>query len=196
MLAALSRAKKSIVAIAIVHVAFVTAGIVLTHSGNRFALEQRDHIVGRAVSTDASMKAFAGGHRLRAGLLDFSANLLLGAVPQTVSGVAVLPAFAFAAARGWVGGIVSVDGDHRSRLRDSHERTYYLGVLLLQLLPYSLTGGAGLYLGLAWYRSWKHGPKTRWMHALPGRAIKDVGWTYLVSVPLFLLASLAEFLLR
>ena len=83
------------------------------------------------------------GMRWRAALTDSASNLILGAVPSTVMGLSIVVPFPWVAFRGWVGGIVSVDGQHVSRLRDSRERIYYIGVLVLQLIPYTLAGGAG-----------------------------------------------------
>ena len=101
----------------------------------------------------------------------------------------------FAEITGWVGGIVSVDGNHRSRLAESHARNYYLGVLILQLLPFSLTGGAGVYLGVAWYRSWRAIEfRWSWKLPLPRGALLDVVWIYVLAIPLFLMASFIEFL--
>jgi hypothetical protein len=99
--------------------------------------------------------------------------------------------------RGWVGGIVSVDGNHHSRLADPHERIYYLVVLILQLIPYSLTGGAGVHLGLAWFREWQRsGWARQWQLPVPRSALADAFWLYALAMPLFLGASLFEFLAR
>jgi uncharacterized membrane protein SpoIIM required for sporulation len=196
MLLALRHAKFSIRAIGLTYVLFVIIGAVMVHTGNRFALNYRDRLVHSASGT-GTLRALDTGYRVRAALLDFGGNLLLGAVPQTISGLAVLPPFPIAAFRGWVGGIVSVDGNHHSRLADAHERNYYLFVLTLQLLPYSLTGGAGVHLGLAMYRNWRASvSQPSWKLPLPRAAVLDVLWIYALSIPLFLLASLVEFLAR
>jgi hypothetical protein len=105
----------------------------------------------------------------------------------------VIPPYPLAAFRGWVGGVVSVDGSHRSRLTHARSAAYYLLVLLMQLLPYSLAGGAGVSLGLSFYRTWKRlGIQRLWF--LPREATTDVLWVYSIVVPLFLVASLVEFL--
>jgi hypothetical protein len=67
--------------------------------------------------------------------------------------------------------------------------------LTLQLIPYTLAGGAGVNMGLANFR-----PKTfyqgeKWL-GIPEEAIRDALRIYLVVVPLFLLASLWEFFQR
>ena len=197
MFAALKRARFGILTIALTYGAAVLAGIVMAQSSNRLALDFRDRIVSKASAGDLAFRAAVSGQRTRAALLDFGGNLFLGAVPQTFSGLGIVPPYAFAAFRGWVGGIVSVDSGHRSRLADPHERDYYLGVLLLQLLPFSLTGGAGVHLGLAWYRKWREsGYKVRWTLPLPRAAVVDTLWIYALAVPIFLIASLVEFLAR
>jgi hypothetical protein len=113
-------------------------------------------------------------------------------------GLAVALPFPQAAYRGWIGGLVSVDGEHKSRLRHWRERNYYLGVLLLQLIPYSLAGGTGVRLGLAVLMPkgrWGFPGSERWL-GLPAEGVRDVGRIYALIVPLFLVASLIEFLVR
>ena len=196
MLLALRRARWALLTVGLTYVLAVIAGMAMVHAGNPFSLRFRDRIVGRAAHSD-TVVALDQGRRTKAALLDFSGNLFLGAVTQTVSGLAILPTYGFAMFRGWVGGIVSVDGDHRSRLADPHERTYYLVVLILQLIPYSLTGGAGVHLGVAWVREWQRsGWARQWRFPMPRSALVDAFWIYVVSVPLFLGASLVEFLAR
>jgi uncharacterized membrane protein SpoIIM required for sporulation len=94
-----------------------------------------------------------------------------------------------------VGGVVSVDADHASRLAQPVEAIYYVVTLVLQLIPYSLAGGAGVALGLVYYRSHSGAQPARW-YAFPRTALLDVGRIYLLIIPLFLIASLWEFLLR
>ena len=113
-------------------------------------------------------------------------------------GLAVVMPFPLAAYRGWVGGIVSVDGQHESRLRTWREGIYYLGVLLLQLIPYSLAGGTGIHLGQAFlFPKGRYGypGSERWI-GLPAEGVRDVARIYALVVPLFLAASLVEFLAR
>lgn len=191
---AITRARGPILAIAIVYVAGLLAGGVLVHSGYLPALAARDALVRRAQAADPSSLALAEGHRLRAALWDFGRNLCLGAVPDTVGGLAVVIPFLTGAHRGLVGGLVSVDGAHHSRLGDPSERVYYLVTLLLQLVPYTLAGGAGVRAGLAYLgRGRRPGP--RWL-GLPREAVQDVLRIYVVIVPLFFVASLWEFLMR
>ena len=170
----------------------------MVHAGNGFALRYRDGLVGRALKSDPAMLSMEHGHPLRAATADFAGNLCLGAAPSTVMGLSVIMPFPLVAYRGWVGGIVSVDGEHASRLRDGRERVYYLGVLLLQLIPYTLAGGAGVRLGLAFLFPnglWGYPTRERWM-GLPAEGVRDVARIYALVVPLFLMASLVEFMAR
>jgi hypothetical protein len=195
---ALRRARGPVVWIGLTYLLGVVAGTVMVHSGDAFALRYRDDLVGTALTTDQAAIALAHGLPLRAALVDFAGNLGLGAVPSTIMGLAVVLPFPLAAYRGWVGGIVSVDSRHESRLRPPHERAYYIGVLVLQLVPYSLAGGAGVRLGLAFLfpaGRYRYPSAERWL-GLPAEGVRDVLWVYGVVVPLFLVASLVEFLAR
>ena len=192
---ALGRAQLPIVLMFATHAGAVTVGVAMVHSGNTFALRTRDGLVARARARDPASLALARGHRLRAAAWDFSRNLLLGAVPNTVGGLAIVLPYLTGAHRGWVGGIVSVDRQHASRLRDRRERTYYLVTLVLQLIPYSLAGGAGVRLGRAYLTKRRRQPVPEWL-GMPRDALQDVGWIYALVVPLFAVASLWEFLMR
>jgi hypothetical protein len=195
---ALRRARAPILWIGLTYMLGVIAGAVMVHAHHVAALRYRDRLVGRALASDPAAVALKRGLPLRAALLDFAGNLGLGAVPSTLMGLPVAPLFPFAAYRGWVGGIVSVDGRHESRLRTWHEGIYYLGVLLLQLIPYSLAGGAGIRLGLAvLFPKGRYGypASERWI-GFPAEGVRDVVRIYALLVPLFLLASLVEFLAR
>jgi hypothetical protein len=174
----------------------VATGAIMVHAHSDFALSHRDHVVGSAQTSDPAAVASNRGLPLRAAFFDFAGNLGRGAVPSTIMGLAVALPFPQAAYRGWVGGLVSVDSAHKSRLRHWHERNYYLGVLLLQLIPYSLAGGTGVRLGLAFLMPkgrWGYPASERWL-GLPAEGVRDVGRIYMLIVPLFLVASLVEFL--
>jgi len=66
-----------------------------------------------------------------------------------------------------------------------HAAFYYIVTLLLQLIPYSLTGGAGVNLGIAAFasesRTGYRGPRMPWLR-IPYEAILDAGWIYLISL--------------
>jgi hypothetical protein len=169
----------------------------MAHAGNGFALRRRDDIVGRAGAT-STVAALRNGLPIRAALFDFAGNLGLGAAPTTIMGLAPPIPFPWAAYRGWVGGIVSVDGRHESRFRVWREGLYYVVVLFLQLIPYTLAGGAGVRLGLAFLfpnGRWGYPATERWV-GLPAEGVRDVARIYALVIPLFLVASLVEFLAR
>jgi uncharacterized membrane protein SpoIIM required for sporulation len=92
-----------------------------------------------------------------------------------------------------VGGVVSVDRTHASRLRAPRRAAYYLLALIFQLIPYSLAGGAGVYLGLTYYRTRSAPQGDTWL-GFPEEALRDLVRVYALVVPLFLIVSLWEFL--
>lgn len=191
------RAWISIVAVALTYTISVIIGIIMVHSGNQFSLNYMDDLVGRATTTDQAAIALQKGDRLKAAALDFSSNLTLGAVPTTVMGMSIVLPFPFIIFRGWVGGIVSVWGDknNTSRLSQPSEAVYYLLTLVLQLIPYSLSGGAGINLGLAAFRPRFFYQGKKWF-GFPKEAVLDVFRIYILVIPLFFVASLWEFLAR
>ncbi len=195
VLRALRRSGTWILVVAAIHVLAVVSGMVMVHTGNEFALTYRDGLVARAHESDPAAIAFQKGDRVNAALLDFSRNLFLGAVPMTASGLAVVTAFPIASHRGWVGGIVSVDSGHTSRLARVEEATYCLLTLTLQLIPYTLAAGAGDNVGCAYFRQIPSYRGVKWL-GYPKEAIFDALRIYLLVVPLLLGASLWEFLAR
>ena len=126
--------------------------------------------------------------------MDFSSNLLIGAVPKTMMGVGVVFPFPFIAYQGWVGGIVSVRGDHTSRFNDPRSAIYYLFTLFLQIAPYSLAVGAGVNVGVALFRPPEYYRGEKWLNFFPKEALADIGRIYVLVIPLFLIASLWAFL--
>ena len=161
------------------------------------ALNARDNIVGQAYSDQSSpIVSLQNGFPLKAALTDYIGNLLEGAVPKTVAGLGIVTSLPLIAYQGWVGGIVSVDGNHASRFAQPWEAAYYVITLLLQLVPYTLAGGAGVYLGLAFYKNYSNKQVAKWLGFLPKAAVVDVARIYILVIPLFLVASLWEFLVR
>jgi len=192
------RARDPLAWVAIAYAVGIFAGIVGVHAGHPFSLRERDRIVGHAVAHDAPSLALAHGERISAVVFDFAGNLGKGAVPYTVMGLGVVFPLPFLVYQGWVGGIVSVDGHHRSRFGSPGEALYYVGVMLLQLIPYTLATAAGIRLGLAFTMptgSYGYPNSERWF-GLPSEGVRDVLRIYTVVVPLFLLASMVEFLAR
>ena len=191
---AIVRARLSILTIALTYVVFIALGIILTHTGNSYALKARDQLVNKALQEDPASIAYIQGNALQAAIIDFGSNLMLGAVPKTVSGMAVLPAYPFVAYQGWIGGIVSVRGDHSSRLNDVRSAVYYLLTLLLQISAYALAVGAGVNVGIAMLRPQAYYQGEKWLGIFPKEALRDLGRIYALVIPLFMLASLWEFL--
>ena len=190
---ALQRARLAIVTVALTYLISVSAGIVMVHTGNEWAIAYRDHVISRAQSSP-SIVALKQNDRLRAAVLDFGGNLY-AAIADTLGGLGVVFPYPFIAYRGWIGGIVSIDSSHVSRLAESREAMYYLITLTLQLIPYVLSGGAGVNTGLALYRPRSFYQGEKWL-GIPKEALRDVLRIYLLVVPLFLLASLWEFRAR
>lgn len=190
---AIVRARFSILTIGLTYALFIFLGIVATHLGVSFALEERDQLISQAVKQDPVIIANMQGDSLRAALLDFQGNLFLGAMPKTVSGVGVVTAYPLVAFQGWIGGIVSVRGDHSSRLNNPFSAAYYLLTLLLQIIPYSLAVGAGVNVGIAMFHPQPYYQGEKWLAIFPKEAVLDVGRIYVLVIPLFLIASLWEF---
>lgn len=190
---AVSRARWSILSVAAVNIIGVIIGALMAHSGSEFALAYGDKLVARAQKQDAAAVSYRQGHRLTAAAKDFAMNLVVGAVPMTLTGLTVVSPYGFGAYRGWVGGIVSVDRNHQSRLRDWRRGAYYVIALTLQLIPYSLAGGIGVHLGLCFFRPFPYYTGDK-VGGYPKEAISDVIRVYQLIVPLFLIASLWEFL--
>lgn len=190
---AVYRARLPILSIGAVNALAVLIGALMVHSGSEFALSYGDKLVARAQKKDAAAISYRQGHRFQAAAKDFTMNLVVGAAPLTITGLTVVSPYGFGAYRSWVGGIVSVDRNHESRLRDWRKGAYYVIALVLQLIPYSLAGGIGVHLGLCFFRSPKYYTGDK-IGGYPKEAILDVARVYLLIVPLFLIASLWEFL--
>ena len=193
-LAAIRRARISILTIAATYVISVAAGIAMVSTGNAFALDRRDEIVLAARSSEITV-ADRAGDRVRAAVLDFASNLVLGGVTTTVLGLSVVGSYPIVAYRGWIGGIVSVDARHESRLADPGGAAYYLVTLVLQLIPSSIAGGMGVYVGVDAWRSLRRQRAGTWLGFSKDR-LRDTALAYVVAIPLFLIASLWEFLVR
>lgn len=190
---ALRRTRGPLVASAVTYLAFVGAGIVLASAAVPFAVSQRDAIVGSAGASPITQADNSGDH-LRAALLDFGSNLFLGAVPTSITGLSVIGPFPLAAYRGWVGGIVSIDSRHKSRLTDLGPAAYYVITIVIQLTGYILTMAAGVHVGLAAWRA-RNDSSVRSIAGfrVPPSAVADAGYLYLLAVPIFLVGSLWEF---
>ena len=121
--------------------------------GINFALTYRDKIVGKAIRSDKASINYQKGNNFSAALNDFKGNLFLGAIPQTVMGLGIIVPYFTVTHQGWVGGIVSVDSDHKSRFKSLRSTFYYFFVLLLQFIPFSLAIGSGIKFGIDFYNN-------------------------------------------
>ena len=187
------RARFGILSMALAHGVGLGSGMLMVHTGNRFALNQRDKIISNARSSSPITRRFIQGRAVAAAALDCTANTIAASV-TALSGYWAPAPFPFALYRGWIGGIVSVDGQHRSRLtRSLGGGFYYVCTIVLQLVPYTLAGGAGVNLGLARVKPVGDYAGPRFL-GLPHAALRDAGWIYVLVIPLFAVASAFEFL--
>lgn len=166
----------------------------MVHNGNEYALSYRDKIVGHAIKSDKASINAKKGNNFSAAMIDFSENLFLGAIPQTLMGFSVIIPYISVLRQGWIGGIVSVDSDHKSRFANFKSTFYYFLVLVLQLIPYSLAIGAGIKCGIDFYNYNKiHGWFIR-KYTIQKSSLIDLGYIYILVVPLFFIASCFEFM--
>jgi hypothetical protein len=191
--AALGRARYSIYSVAGVYGLSVLVGILMVHAGSTFALNARNQLVNSAQQESPRLAANQGDN-LKAALLDFAGNLVIGAVPKTVSGLGIIFPYPLVAYQGWVGGIVSAGGNGASRFDDPRSAFYYLLTIVLQLIPYSLATGAGVNAGISMFRPQPYYQGQKWLSIFPKEALLDILRIYSWVVPIFLVASLWEFL--
>ena len=144
----------------------------MSHTGNNFALTTRDRIVGQAVENDMASLSYLKGNNINAALYDFCGNLLLGAVPQTLMGFGIVIPYFTVLRQGWIGGIVSVDSQHKSRFKNFKSSAYYLLVLMLQFMPYSLAIGCGIRFGVDFYNNNRVNGWEFWKYKIQKSGIK------------------------
>jgi hypothetical protein len=185
---ALTRARGPIFAVAATYLVSVLTGAFMAHTGNEFALSSRDRIVGEARSGPILNQP----DPFSIALADFSANLR-GASVDALGGLGVIFPFPRVAYRGWVGGIVSVDGNHASRLLQPENAAYYVSVLIMQLTGYTLAAGAGVNAGLTLWRKRPEYDGGKWL-GMPAEALRDLARIFILVIPILFLASLWEFL--
>lgn len=189
---AVRKARACILVIALAHLLAVTAGAISVHAGYAPALAYRDRLVSRARSSDPVSLAFQRGENLQAALVE-AARTQWVCVAVAVTGLTVVSPFVLAAYRGFVGGVVSVDDNHVSRLRQFDQAIYYLSVVILQIIPYALAGGAGVKLGLTYFQRGREYQGDRWL-GYPKDAMWDVVRILVLTIPFVLVANLWEFL--
>ena len=188
---ALREAGKCIIAVALVHVLALAIAAVMVHAGYEPALAYRDKLVGQARQSDPVSQASRRGENVRAGLVE-SARTQWICVAVAVTGLTVVTPFILAAYRGWVGGVVSVDDRHASRLRHGAQAVYYLSVIALQIIPYAIAGGAGVRLGLTYFRRERY-EGGYWL-GYPKEGLWNLVRILISIIPLVLIANLWEFL--
>ena len=192
---ALVHARFGIKTVALAYAIGVLAGLLLAHAGNSFALRFRDRLVGSTRQNSTILRQAQKGRWVAAASLDAGSNAAAGLL-SGIAGVCLPVGCWVAGYRGWVFGVVSVNNLHQSRLNTRYGALYYITILLLQLVPYTLIGGAGVNLGIAIFarpaRTGYEGRRVRWLH-IPFEAIEDAGWIYLIALPMFAVASLFEF---
>jgi len=169
-------------------------GIIMVHNGNKFALSYRDKIVGKAVETSKTSINYQKGENFSAAINDFAGNLFFGAIPQTFMGLGIVVPYFTASKQGWVGGIVSVNNEHESRFKNFKSTFYYFFVLLLQFIPYSLAIGSGIKFGVDFYYYNKMQGWSLWKYKIQKKWLTELGYVYLLVIPLFFIASCFEFL--
>lgn len=164
----------------------------MAHAGNSFALDRRDKLVTHGESYDPASIAFQQGKRFRAFGIEFGRDMLR-AIRKSLEGLTVIVPYPLAAYGGWYRGIISVDSNHESRLKDPFEAVYLLFFQALQVTSFSLAAGAGMKLTLACFRwrPWYKGGK--WL-GLSKEALRDVIRIYYLIIPLLLIASAWEYL--
>jgi uncharacterized membrane protein SpoIIM required for sporulation len=190
---ALQRARISILTVSLTYLVAIVAGIVMVHTGNTFAISYRDKIVANSKASPVIVD-LNKGKRIEAALLDAGGNFVAVA-SNTLGGLGVFIPYPVIAYRGWIGGIVSIDSSHASRLADPWEASYYLITLILQIIPSALAGGIGVNLGLSFYRPKAYYQGKKWL-GISQEAIRDVVRVYIIVIPLLLIASMWEFILR
>ena len=72
---AILRAHMPILTVALTYILSISGGILMVQTGNQFALNYRDTVVGRANISDPASIAFNRGNRLLAALWDFAYNV-------------------------------------------------------------------------------------------------------------------------
>jgi hypothetical protein len=116
--AALLQARIGILIIATTNVVTISAGVLAVHTGNQFALSYRDSLVARAHRSDPAARANDAGAHGTAAVVDFSRNLGLAAVPETIGGLTLVLPVGTALREGRVVRVQGITGDVRIAVLD------------------------------------------------------------------------------
>ena len=188
---AFQRCRKLCISVLLVYIISCTIGSMMVHLDNKFALAVRDKIIGNAVTSDKAVINYNSGNNFKASIIDFSENLFLGSTVQTAFGLGIVIPYFTTFLQGWIGGIVTVDGNHKSRFSKWRSAFYFLIVFMLQISAYSLCIGAGIRLGIETYKQNKNTPIAK--YKLHKQSLKDIALMYILATPIFLVASFFEF---
>jgi len=194
MVRAVSRARVAILTVAGTYIVSILVGIIMVHSGSSFALDYQDKLVGDAVKKDPAAIANVHDDKFKAAMLDFAGNLVVGSMPKALAGFGIVFPYPLVAYQGWIGGIVSVGGDHSSRLNDYRSAIYYLLTLILQITGYSLAVGAGVNVGISLFKPLPFYQGEKLFRLFPKEALWDLARIYALAIPIFFVGSLWEFL--
>jgi hypothetical protein len=185
------RACLPIATIALTYLVFLVIGIGMTHAGSRFALTRRDGLVRHGETHDRSAIAFQEGRLFKAIAIEFGRDCYRALV-KTLEGLTVILPYPFAARNGWYGGILSVDSQHLSQLREPFSAIYYVIFEVLQIISSALAAGAGVNLTLACLRSRPCYQGEKWL-VIPKEAIRDLLRIYLIVLPLILISAVWKY---
>lgn len=188
----MNKCKIYIVSVFTVYCLSCLVGIIMVQTDNNFALSQRDMLVGTATQADKASINYQEGNRLTATLYDFSGNLFFSAI-QTFLGLGIVIPYFTVSYQGWVGGIVSVNNFHKSRLKELKSALYFFIVLILQFIAYSLSIGVGIKTGIEAYKQNKTISWKLWKYRISKESLLDVRNIYMLSIPIFFIASLFDF---
>jgi len=188
---AVRRAWLPIGTIALTYFVSFGIGIGMAHAGSGFALTRRDSLVRNGETHDQSAIAFQEGKRFKAIAIEFGRDCYRALI-KTVQGLTVIVPYPLAVQGGWYGGILSIDSNHLSQLRDPFNAIYYLCFEVLQIISSSLAAGAGVNLTLASLRSRPPYQGDRWFF-VPKEAVRDLLRIYLLVVPLVFISAVWEY---
>ena len=190
----LRQSRTAIFIVFILYISSCSIGIVLVHNKVSFAVNYRDQIVNKALASDQSSISYNSGNTVTAALIDFASNAFLSAIPQSIGGLTIVIPFISVPYQGYIGGIVSIDGEHLSRLTSIQHILYYFIVLLLQYIPYSIVIGSGISVGIQQYKKNKNVGWDIKNYKIDKTNVINLLLIYLSCLPLFFIASLFEFL--